>query len=118
MRFFLSQTRKSFAPSLSLVILPTVLAGFSTSTLALDSNSRQLNSATIAKMSNGEGYVTDLSPRASKLIQDSIDLFSAKPSHEIFERSWAGPCGEEGGKTAGEIIYFTRVSRFYRDSGC
>jgi hypothetical protein len=30
--------------------------------------------ATLNKMSNGEGYVDELSPRASQLIQDSIDV--------------------------------------------
>lgn len=60
---------------------------FSTS-MAAASNTPQFSKFALSKMSNGEGYVQNVSPRATKLIQDSIDLFSAKPSHEIFKRSW------------------------------
>lgn len=49
---------------------------------------RHLSDVSLRKMSNNEGYVDDISPRAKKLIQDSIDLFSARPNHEIFKRSW------------------------------
>lgn len=77
--------------TLSLLFLTTTQPFLSLSFAASTLPQRSFfSNSKIMSQGNDNNYVSgELTAQTSQRIQDAVDLFSAKPSHSIFKRSWS-----------------------------